>query len=361
VIIPSIDLMNGNAVQLVGGEKVELDAGDPRPLAGTFGLVGEVAVIDLDAATGKGSNLDTIQKLLTIAPCRVGGGIRDVESARRWLDAGARKVILGTAATPEVLSRLPRERTIAALDARDGEVVVEGWTRGTGRTVLDRIEELRGHVGGFLVTFVEVEGSMKGLPLERIETIVEAAGDARVTVAGGVKDADDIARADALGADCQVGMALYKGQIDLARAVGACLKSDRPDGLWPTIVCDEHNEALGLAYSNEQTLRNAIENRRGTYWSRSRNNQWVKGETSGDTQELLRVAADCDRDTLRFSVRQRSAGSGGFCHTGTRTCFGETAGLAQLARRLSRTLEDCLAAKTLDPVARFFECYEFLQ
>ena len=143
MIVPSIDLQDGKAVQLVGGEKLALEAGDPAPIAERFALVGEVAVVDLDAALGRGSNAAVIEPLLRIAPCRVGGGIRDAQTARSWLDRGAIKVVLGTAAVPEVLQELPRERTIAALDARHGEVVVKGWTEGTGRTVLERIKELR--------------------------------------------------------------------------------------------------------------------------------------------------------------------------------------------------------------------------
>ena len=98
MIIPSIDIMGGHAVQLVQGREKKIDAGDPRPLASRFGRVGEVAVIDLDAAMGKGSNASVIESLLPLARCRVGGGIRDVATARRWLDLGAEKIILGTAA-----------------------------------------------------------------------------------------------------------------------------------------------------------------------------------------------------------------------------------------------------------------------
>jgi phosphoribosyl-ATP pyrophosphohydrolase/phosphoribosyl-AMP cyclohydrolase len=183
VIVPSIDLMNGNAVQLVGGEEMAIDAGDPRPIAEKFGRVGEIAVIDLDAAMGQGGNAGVIDDLLKIADCRVGGGIRDVETAIRWLDAGASKVILGTAATPEILRELPKDRVIAALDARHGDVVVEGWKKSTGRRVEDRIDELKEFVGGFLVTFVEHEGRMGGLPVERVAGLVERAG--RRAVDGG--------------------------------------------------------------------------------------------------------------------------------------------------------------------------------
>jgi len=318
VIIPSIDLMDGQTVQLVGGREKALDAGDPKPILEQFRLAGEVAVIDLDRALSKGSNQGLIEPLLGMAPCRVGGGIRDVESAIRWLDAGAAKVILGTAARREILEQLPRERVIAALDAVHGEVVVEGWRAGTGRNVVERMRELREFVGGFLVTFVEREGRMVGIDLDDVKRLKEAAGDARLTIAGGVATAAEIAAVDALGVDAQVGMGLYTGRFSLAEAIAAPLRTDRPDGLYPTVVVDERGVALGLAYSSLESLKEAVRLRRGVYFSRSRGGLWIKGESSGDTQELLRIDLDCDRDALRFVVRQHGRG---FCHEGTRTCF----------------------------------------
>jgi phosphoribosyl-ATP pyrophosphohydrolase/phosphoribosyl-AMP cyclohydrolase len=331
MIVPSIDLMDGHAVQLVGGRDKALDAGDPLAVAEKFAVVGELAVIDLDAALGRGSNRDVMLELVRSFPCRVGGGIRTVEQALEWLDAGARKVILGTAATQDVLAELPRERVIAALDGVDGEVVVRGWTERTGASVLDRLAELNRLVGGFLVTFVEREGRLGGIELAVAKRIVEAAGDAHVTIAGGVTTTGEVAALDRMGADAQVGMAIYTGRLDLADAFAAPLVSDRPDGLWPTVVCDEHGTALGLVYSSADSLRAAVTERRGVYWSRSRSELWRKGETSGAVQELVRVEADCDRDALRFTVRQ----AGGFCHLATRTCWGADSGLAELERRLT--------------------------
>lgn len=331
MIVPSIDLRGGHAVQLEGGRDLKIDAGDPMPIAGRFRLAGEIAVVDLDAALGRGSNAAVARELCALTPCRVGGGIRDVETALRWLDAGATKVVLGTAAVPDVLRRLPRERVIAALDARDGEVVVEGWTKGTGRAIAERMRELREFVGGFLVTFVEREGKMGGTAWDRVEALREAAGECRLTIAGGVTTADEIARLDRLGCDAQVGMALYSGRLPLADAIAAPLVSDREDGLWPTVVTDESGVALGLAWSNLESLRAAVDRQQGVYWSRTRG-LWVKGETSGATQELLHVGLDCDRDALRFIVRQ--AGSG-FCHDGTWTCWADAPGLGALARLLA--------------------------
>ena len=331
MIVPSIDLEAGNAVQLIGGEAKALDAGDPRPLAARFGRVGEVAVVDLDAALGRGSNAAVIEELVDLAPCRVGGGIRDVAPAIRWLDRGAVKVVLGTAARPDVLAKLPRERVIAALDARHGEVVVEGWQTRTGRGVLERIAELRELVGGFLVTFVEREGRLEGTDLAFARQIREAAGTAAVTIAGGITAADEVRDLDRLGCDAQVGMALYTGKLGLAEAFAAPLRSDRPDGLWPTVVVDERGAALGLCYSDLASLSAALDQGRGVYHSRTRG-LWVKGETSGAVQELLRIDADCDRDALRFTVRQQPPG---FCHQNTRTCWGPDRGLGALARRLA--------------------------
>lgn len=338
MIVPSIDLSEGRAVQLETGEKLVIDAGDPRPLATRFGRVGEVAVIDLDAAKGVGSNETVIRELLSLARCRVGGGIRSVERAMEWLDAGASKIILGTAAEPDLVSQLPKDRVMAALDARHDEVVTHGWRTRTGRRIEDRVEALSPFVSGFLVTFVEREGKMGGTNLDRVRELIERFPSVKFTFAGGITTLEEVREIDRLGADCQVGMALYRGRMGLAEAFSAPL-TWTSDGLIPTVVCDEAGVALGLHWSNLESLREAIESGNGVYHSRKRG-LWRKGETSGDRQDLLRVDADCDRDALRFTVRQHGRGN---CHAGTRTCWGEDWGLHRLYRRLEVLAADAPA------------------
>lgn len=334
MIIPSIDIMGGEVVQLIEGEHLALTAGDPFELLERFALVGEVAVIDIDRARGDGDNTDLIREMCRRGPVRVGGGIRDPGTAIEWLDAGARRVIIGTAAEPGLLSQLPAERVIVALDNRNGEVVSHGWRRSTGWNVAQRMEALAGLCGGFLVTSVEREGRLSGVDIAAAGRLVTAARGARVTVAGGIRDASEVAELDAIGADAQVGMALYTGRVDLARCLAAMIRAD--DELWPTIITDEHGVALGLAWSDRESLTTAIKERRGIYRSRSRG-LWVKGETSGATQELVAVDLDCDRDALRFTVRQHEPG---FCHHATRTCWGEDHGLPALDRALARIGRD---------------------
>ena len=325
MIVPSIDLLDGQAVQLISGRELAIEAGDPVAIARRFSLAGEIAVVDLDGALRQGDNRGLIKDLLSVAQCRVGGGIRDTAAAVDWLDAGAASVVLGTAAVPEVLRRLPKNRVVAAVDAIGGEVVVDGWRQRTGKEVTATMGALREYVSGFLVTFVEREGRMSGIDLDEVSRLKDAAGDARLTVAGGITSPDEIAALDDMGVDAQVGMALYTDRLTLADAVAAPLKSDRADGLWPTVVVDERGVCLGLAWSSAETLRLAFDEQRGIYHSRRRG-VWRKGDTSGAKQDLLRVDVDCDRDTLRFTVHQHDV----FCHKGSRTCFGPDRGLGAL-------------------------------
>ncbi len=332
MIVPSIDIMGGRAVQLRRGSEFVMDGGDPLERLDEFSVAGDVAVVDLDAALGQGSNAALIRDLVRRAPCRVGGGIRDLETARRWLDAGAVQLMIGTAATPEFCGALPRERVIAAVDAKRGEVVVDGWRRMTGVRVLEQVRALAPVVGGFLFTQVEKEGEMRGFDSAAVAAVVRSAEGARVTAAGGITTSAEVAELDRIGADAQIGMAIYTGKLSLGDAVAAPLVKPLPGEVWPTVVCDEAGHTLGLVWSTRESLARAVAERRGIYWSRSRQSLWVKGETSGNSQQLVRVDLDCDRDALRFTVRQAGVG---FCHLNRRSCWESEFDLADLERTLA--------------------------
>ncbi|KAF7562960.1 hypothetical protein G7046_g1140 [Stylonectria norvegica] len=115
----------------------------------------------------------------------------------------------------------------------------------------------------------------------------------------------------------------------LSTVIASYWKSDRSDGLIPTVVTDDSGIALGLAYTSEESILEALRTQTGVYQSRKRG-LWVKGLTSGDTQELVRIGLDCDNDTLKFTVKQK----GGFCHLEQFGCFGDLKGIAALEQTL---------------------------
>ncbi|KAL3772277.1 hypothetical protein ACHAWU_005328 [Discostella pseudostelligera] len=129
----------------------------------------------------------------------------------------------------------------------------------------------------------------------------------------------------------------------LGLCYASCLKSDRPDGLFTTVVCTRSNEALGLVYSSRESIIAALESGRGVYYSRSRSSLWRKGDSSGHYQTLHRIDVDCDSDALRFTVTQNGTDVKAFCHLNTLTCWGEPRGLRHLEETLTKRLVDAPA------------------
>lgn len=316
MMIPSIDLMNGKAVQLQQGQKKVIERDDVFALLDEFSLYGEVALIDLDAAMGQGDNQSLIEQLLQRKPCRVGGGIRDLATARRYLAAGATKIILGTSATADWVRDLPHKSLIFAIDAKGDYLTTHGWQQTQKQTVSDAITELAPYCGEFLYTQVNNEGMMQGIDKPRISAVIEQS-PVPVTVAGGISSVEDLTWIAQQGGNAQIGMAIYSGAIQLDEALMAMVDFDKSH-LIPTVVQDiDSRQVLMLAYSNRDSLQQALTQKRGLYFSRSRQELWRKGDTSGDTQFLVQVDVDCDGDTLLFLVKQNNNA----CHLNRYSCF----------------------------------------
>lgn len=225
MLIPSIDLQGGRIVQLVQGERMALASDDFAGWINKFMAFPQVQLIDLDAAKNAGNNTPLVASICAQLPCRVGGGIRSIERARALLDAGARKVIVGSAifkdGTPNIAlaERLERElgleRWIAAVDARDGRVVVDGWRTRLAIAPEDAMRALEPYTGEFLFTNVDVEGLMRGVNRGAIERI-RAATARRITAAGGVTTMEEVEWLGSIGVDAVVGMAIYTGKLKIS-------------------------------------------------------------------------------------------------------------------------------------------------
>lgn len=224
MLIPSIDLQGGRIVQLVQGEKLAIATDDLDGWIERFARFPEVQVIDLDAAKNDGDNSAIVAAVCARLPCRVGGGIRSVERARTLLDSGARKVIVGSslfragevdiAFATALAAALTPYRLIAAVDAREGHVVIDGWRTRLAITPVEAIRQLEPFFGEFLFTNVDVEGLMQGFDREAVLAVRNATMRG-VTAAGGVTTEDDVAWLDRIGVDAVAGMAIYTGRLKI--------------------------------------------------------------------------------------------------------------------------------------------------
>jgi phosphoribosylformimino-5-aminoimidazole carboxamide ribotide isomerase len=226
IAIPAVDLRGGACVQLIGGsydhERLRFD--DPQGVARGWAQLGfnRLHVVDLDAATGRGSNDELVAELLRDRETRIqaGGGIRSGDAIERLLTLGADRVVVGTRALEEpgwidaMASLFPGELIVAA-DVRDRRVVTRGWERTLARNVIDVVEELNAFpLAGVLVTAVHREGQLAGTDLFLMEDVAEAS-DHPVYASGGITTFSDLRALEDRGiAGAIIGMALYTGVLD---------------------------------------------------------------------------------------------------------------------------------------------------
>jgi phosphoribosylformimino-5-aminoimidazole carboxamide ribotide isomerase len=222
MLIPSIDLLGGRIVQLVQGEKLRLAFDDFEYWIEKFSRFPLVQLIDLDAAMRTGENSALVNQIARRLPCQVGGGIHSIERARQVLDAGAKRVIVGSAlfsssaesaavntAFAEELARgVGAEQVVAGIDTKGGRIAVKGWKEQVALTPDDAMPQLEPYVAAFLYTHVDGEGLMGGFPIEMAARL-RALSQRQIIVAGGIRSQQEVDSLQALGVDAVVGMAVY--------------------------------------------------------------------------------------------------------------------------------------------------------
>lgn len=237
ILYPAIDIRGGKAVRLLQGDYAQETTYDADPVDAARRWADEGAeflhVVDLDGAkAGEPQNLDHIRRIAAAVECpiQVGGGLRNAEAVDAVLDAGAERVVIGTAALrdPQFLDRMLRaygDQIVVSVDARDGKVSFVGWTQGSDVDAAEAVAELgeRG-VERFLCTAIEVDGTMKGPATDELNRI--AAGTvASVLASGGV---GELAHLEQLAAEAAsniegaiVGRALYERKFTVAEGLAA--------------------------------------------------------------------------------------------------------------------------------------------
>jgi phosphoribosylformimino-5-aminoimidazole carboxamide ribotide isomerase len=234
LVIPAVDIMDGKCVRLVKGDpaksKVYFD--DPLEAAKLFVDKGAdvIHLVDLDAALGSGQNLVVVKKILKNlnVKVQVGGGIRTLEIAEAMLRLGAFRVIFGTVAVQnpaliaKAISRYGSQRIVVAIDEKNGKAAFHGWKDRSEINYLDfarRFEEMQ--VGAIVFTTTDVDGTLKGPQVEKIEKLVETV-KTPIIASGGINSLNDIAALAGVGVEgAIVGTALYEGKFTFEQALEA--------------------------------------------------------------------------------------------------------------------------------------------
>ena len=227
MMIPCIDLQDGRAVQLVHGRERKLAVDDVFGLLDRFGAYPLIHVIDLDAAMRKGGNARLVRGLCRAAKkrkmrVRVGGGIRTVGQAARIAGYGAEKVIVGSAAFRDgtinhaflrrLKTKIGKKRVMIALDTDRGKILVRGWQEKLRLRPDQVISELEAYASGFLCTYVDAEGTLRGTNLGWFRQLRRAT-KLPITAAGGIRSRAEIRSLERIHMDAAVGMALYTGKL----------------------------------------------------------------------------------------------------------------------------------------------------
>jgi len=230
-VIPAIDLRDGACVQLVGGsysaERVRLT--DPVGVAAAWADAGfkRLHVVDLDAATGRGTNRETVTQILAAnaISLQCGGGVREIESIEELLAAGASEVVLGTKAVEdrewlEKAAALYPNRLIVAADARGRNVATRGWTDTVAVDVATFVKELnRLPLAAIIVTAIDFEGRMRGADVALMRELAALSG-LPLQASGGVGTLRDLRNLAAAGVSATiVGMALYTGALEASALI----------------------------------------------------------------------------------------------------------------------------------------------
>ncbi|MDO5767357.1 MAG: bifunctional phosphoribosyl-AMP cyclohydrolase/phosphoribosyl-ATP diphosphatase HisIE [Spirochaetales bacterium] len=360
MVIASIDMKDGHVVQLKNGKDLVLQRDDAEALISDFNKYGEVAVIDLDQALrntdekGNTKNTELLKQILRKGNVRVGGGIRSVKKARELISLGAEKVIVGSAAwnaeakdgesflneefLQELCDAIGKQRVIISVDAIHGKIAVKGWTETVDIPLVEGAKQAERFCSELLFTCVEKEGCMQGTDMEACRALRNAV-KCRLVVAGGVNNLEQIVELEKIGCDVQLGMALYTGAVNLKDAFVNCLNYEKTDGLIPVIAQSPAGEVLMLGYANKEAFEKSFDTGRLTFFSRTKNRLWTKGEESHHYLDLIKMRADCDRDTVLATVFP----NGGVCHTGSYTCFNAEPDAKSNLERLYATIAERFA------------------
>lgn len=335
-VLPAIDLIDGNVVRLHQGNYDSVFRYQLTPKEAALNLLNKgfpfIHVVDLDGAkAGKPVNIASIKAILsTGARLQVGGGIRTVEAVETYLSLGVERVIIGTAAINntefwrELTDTYSKEQLVLSLDVKGEYVATHGWEE-SAQTTIDEVISKMGldRLHHLIVTDISKDGTLSGPNGALYKRLKEKYPMLNIIPAGGVTTLGNLHELEEVGIkEAIMGRVIYEKPELFQEVTAHMIKNridwEKVDGLVPAIIqSSQDHTVLMLGYMNEEALQTTIQSNKVTFYSRTRQAQWTKGETSGNTLMVEKMSVDCDGDTLLIVANPQ----GPTCHRGTTSCF----------------------------------------
>lgn len=339
-LLPAIDLLNGKVIRLTRGDYQAVTEYSSDPLQAALSLkqsgFSHLHLIDLSGArSGRPEHKPIIKQIIEAGlDVQVGGGIRSKADIEAYLNMGAHRVILGTKAIHdpdfwrEMVSTFGKERLVLSLDLKDAAVVTHGWTHTSSHSHFQLLEAIGiEYIRHLIVTDVSRDGTLTGVNVPLYQSLRQQFPQVNLIPAGGFSSMADYRALYSIGcSEAVVGKAIHENpglisQIQFETSITALIEEidwKKIQNLLPAIIqSNKDNSILMLGYMNKEALRLTLQSGVVTFFSRTRQQLWTKGEKSGNPLTVKEVRLDCDKDALVIVVQHRDH----ICHEQTHSCF----------------------------------------
>ncbi|UJR20148.1 hypothetical protein I4U23_023280 [Adineta vaga] len=344
-ILVTMDMFNGQPVLVKSSQVCEIHSnGDYRHAIEKLSIFPDILIVDLDGAFGEidTMNRQIIKQLAQKYYVHTGGGLRSLTDLEEMLNSGIRRCVMASG-EDSLIEKMPKDRLIVEISINEqNEVLIHGRRTNTHVNIMTRIHQLIAiGVNVISITFVQTEGHLSGIPRQQIHDLILQIPHEmeKIYIAGGVSSLDDL---DYLWSFPRVipilGSAIWKNKLTIGNIYNRMIYFDE-NGLVPAILQDRNGLVKGLCYMNEEAIDKTCENRVLYRYSRKLRRIIMKGETSGDLQQIIQLSLDCDSDAILVTVDSQKP----FCHTGNHSCFDiQTSSKSNLA-----TLADHIQSRML--------------
>ena len=322
-VLVTMDMYDGQPVLVKSSQVYDIHSnGDYRQAMDKLSIFSDILIVDLDGALGESNskNREIIQNLARKYHIFTGGGLRTIDDIQTMLKSSVRRCVIASG-DDTLISKIPKERLVVEMSVNEhNEILTHGRQTNTHLNVIVRINQLvQIGVHAISITFVQSEGHLAGIPRQQIHNLLLQIPDdiRKIYIAGGISMLDDLEYLWSFSRVIpQLGSAIWKNKLTIGSIFNS-MTNFNEQGTISAIIQDVNGPVKGLCYMNSESIERTCQERKLYRYSRKLGKVLMKGETSGDVQQVIKISLDCDSDAMLITVDSKNP----FCHTGSHSCF----------------------------------------